>query len=1313
MVKPISVLLITPSVIDQGRTQLWLAQQPDVELHTADSVDAALSLVHNQGFDCVVLDSAAVRRFALESSTLPPLVLLTGTDADEVILEQAVERAHHQRDLENLNANLEAVQSQLELRVGTRTRELLLREHELGQRNRELEALNSIAIGSTFHQDIRSILDNALDRLSSLVPHDGACLMMLDGSRLIVLRDMHERRRLALEQADPNDLPLIQHISRTRQPLIVPEVPKEPRWVPLDPESPINSWLGIPLTVQNQVLGVLSLDKNEPNFYHENHISVLARVAPQVALVLENVTLVRRLEERNLELETLNNIALLISAHTDLAQIVDPLLDELLKFVPADSASLIFVDNSSLMALRNVSPAREARMRAIDVRAMPLANEMLRTMQPLLISDVHVDPRWQRWDMANTPHAYLGIPFIFHGELYGMLTLLKNEPGFYTRTHAESLMRLLRQVSVALENARLMRRVDERSRILEVIDRLIVAVSSSDDLQSALEAMLDQIQKAIPYDSAGLFLSGDSGEQIFATRGLSPAVAQALRQQPSVLTDLTSMLTEQSQPVIINDVTQDARWKAIDGEKIRSWMGIPLIYHERLSGLLTLDKREPNYFTDAHVQQLASIAPQLAMVIEHARLIKHFQARNHELEVLNAIALNVARAPDLEQGMRTVLEQLARLVPHDSASLILFDQEKILFYATRNVPTFDPKVLERMTHVGKPLHREMLNARQPIIIGDVLQDQRWFVLPEYNLIRSWMGTPLIFRDRVLGVLNLDKHEPDFFTPQHAEQVMRVCSQIAAVIESTRLFKSLEQRNLELDVLNTIAIALARDPDLDKGMLVVLEQLERLVPHDSASLVLFYGGRVVLASTRNLPGVSQHILEEPDGYDNRLLREVITGKQPIVIDDVELDARWTHLMGGERIRGWLGVPLIYRDEVLGVLNIDKHEPHFFTPQHAQQAWRVCTQIAVVIENARLLRDLERRVEDRTAQLAAERAQLQIILERMGDAVLYVSQLTVHYVNRRFTELTGFTLEALRADPRGIYQILLTNAGAYEERRTEIANAVMRGEMWQRDFPMIRADGSAFDARLIISGVSGTDGTITGLIALIRDVSQEKALQAQKDRFISTASHELRNPLQLLNNRLFLMRRKPDAMTEHMEALERISDTMNRLVEDLLDVSRFERGVITLRIERIQLDAIVSDLVDLHIPEAEQRGTSLVYLPSPVPLWVDADVGRIRQVITNLLVNALNYTPSGGLIRVKVVGQGGEVRVSVRDTGVGIPPDLKERIFEPFFRVGDSAVRGTGLGLSIAREIVEMLGGTITVESTVGSGSEFTVTLKTTS
>jgi two-component system, OmpR family, phosphate regulon sensor histidine kinase PhoR len=138
-----------------------------------------------------------------------------------------------------------------------------------------------------------------------------------------------------------------------------------------------------------------------------------------------------------------------------------------------------------------------------------------------------------------------------------------------------------------------------------------------------------------------------------------------------------------------------------------------------------------------------------------------------------------------------------------------------------------------------------------------------------------------------------------------------------------------------------------------------------------------------------------------------------------------------------------------------------------------------------------------------------------------------------------------------------------------------------------------------------------------------------------------------------------------------------------------------------------------LVDLHIPEAEQRGTSLVYLPSPVPLWVDADVGRIRQVITNLLVNALNYTPSGGLIRVKVVGQGGEVRVSVRDTGVGIPPDLKERIFEPFFRVGDSAVRGTGLGLSIAREIVEMLGGTITVESTVGSGSEFTVTLKTTS
>ena len=233
-------------------------------------------------------------------------------------------------------------------------------------------------------------------------------------------------------------------------------------------------------------------------------------------------------------------------------------------------------------------------------------------------------------------------------------------------------------------------------------------------------------------------------------------------------------------------------------------------------------------------------------------------------------------------------------------------------------------------------------------------------------------------------------------------------------------------------------------------------------------------------------------------------------------------------------------------------------------------------------------------------------------------------------------------------------------------------------------------------------------------LFRDVGQEKALQAQKDRFIASASHELRTPVTNLKMRLYLARHQPDKVEEHLAAIENSTNHMMNLVENLLDVSRFERGLIVLHPERVTLQELVEQVVEDQRLIAEERSISLGSDVPDAPIAAFVDPDRILQVIANLVTNAINYTPANGRVLVKLLREGQNGRdqavIAVKDTGIGIPSEAAAHIFEPFFRgAGQASVKGTGLGLTIVREIVSLHGGEVAVQSEIGAGSTFFVRL----
>ncbi len=225
---------------------------------------------------------------------------------------------------------------------------------------------------------------------------------------------------------------------------------------------------------------------------------------------------------------------------------------------------------------------------------------------------------------------------------------------------------------------------------------------------------------------------------------------------------------------------------------------------------------------------------------------------------------------------------------------------------------------------------------------------------------------------------------------------------------------------------------------------------------------------------------------------------------------------------------------------------------------------------------------------------------------------------------------------------------------------------------------------------------------------------KRADKMKDEFLAVLSHEVRNPLGAIRNGLYLLRDDRAADARHvLEMMERQLRQLIRLMEDLLEVSRITSGKVVLKQESVELEAVVRDAVDMNRASIDSMGHQLVIHLPHVPVVIRGDRVRLAQVLSNLLSNSAKFTPRGGRIAVDACSENGHVVIRVRDNGIGIPPDMVERVFEMFTQADRSASRqhgGLGIGLSLVRGLVEAHGGSVRAMSAgPGSGSEVEVIL----
>jgi len=522
-----------------------------------------------------------------------------------------------------------------------------------------------------------------------------------------------------------------------------------------------------------------------------------------------------------------------------------------------------------------------------------------------------------------------------------------------------------------------------------------------------------------------------------------------------------------------------------------------------------------------------------------------------------------------------------------------------------------------------------------------------------------------------------------------------------------------ERTAQLEALEEAAAVVSSTLHLDRVLDCILEQGERVIPGDAFNIMLIEGdaARIVRWRGREHLGAEGQVagLAIPVAGCPNLAKMAQTG-EPVVVPDTVSDPDWVSLEGEEWLRSYVGAPIRVGGVTVGFLNVDSSRPGQFGPTDANRLRVFANHAATALENARLRRELchhagrlEQRVQERTAQLAAQYARLEAILHSASTGIAV-------------TDRQG---EILEANP--IVHTWLTERLSPEDAAwllETVRDLARRAE----ERPKAVLELTGLDLELGAAPISEWGTEKAAAVVDIHDVSHLKALDRIKSRFVTDVSHELRTPVATIKMYAYLMRRQPEKWRDYLDPLAQEADHQAQLVLDILQIARVDAGRLMVKPAPTSLDELIEAAIASYYVLAESRELTLEHHPAaggrldapPVVALVDPQ--RMVQVLNNLVENAICYTPEGGRVVVSASRQeaGGRVwaTVAVADTGMGIPEEELAHVFDRFFRGVEPRlmqISGTGLGLSIVREIVELHGGHVTVESRVGEGSTFTVWL----
>jgi PAS domain S-box-containing protein len=500
-------------------------------------------------------------------------------------------------------------------------------------------------------------------------------------------------------------------------------------------------------------------------------------------------------------------------------------------------------------------------------------------------------------------------------------------------------------------------------------------------------------------------------------------------------------------------------------------------------------------------------------------------------------------------------------------------------------------------------------------------------------------------------------------------------------------RSMKKRLNELSLLLAVSQNVSTNIDLKQGMPAILRGALRGTGASGARAIVLNpsGGNPLTFGE----GPASDIMVS---LDRRLMTKLRYSPELILAtpDDIRAALEFdetTHIP----IPSLLAIPLHSHDRFQGIVWLGYRIPGSFDLSERNLLHTLASQAAVLVENARLFATAE-----------GGRRRLAAVLASTSDAVIVTDPTDrVLLINPAMEHL--FDLKAADSANRPVSKIITSKA---------LVEALTNEGDYTHNLEVPVIDGRIFYAS--ISRIKNREGQIFGRVCVLRDITHLKEIDKMKSEFVSTVSHDLRNPLTFMRGYISMLPMVGEINEKQNEYVEKIMngiDQMSKMVDDLLDLSRIEAGM-DFNQDEIALQPLLNDIAEQYWQHAHLAGIKLEVEVLPKNAKIRGDEQLIRQAITNLVGNGIKYAQDSGLMMLRAAKKNSKVIISVKDNGPGIPEENQIRLFEKFYRVkspGTERIKGTGLGLAIVKTIAERHGGTARCHSKPGEGATFFIEL----
>ncbi len=971
------------------------------------------------------------------------------------------------------------------------------------------------------------------------------------------------------------------------------------------------------------------------------------------------------LRSRLRDLDAVYRFADAVAGAPTLDEVLEAALDALLEATGADRASVLLADEAGVLRFR-ASRGLSDRYRAGTEGRSPWPSDA-EDPQPVLVEDIAAAGYEQplvRVLRREGIGALAFLPLVRGERLFGRLGLYRDTP------HSWSDRDVLLARTIANHLATVIERADAEHARHESSSRLALLLEATEHLGQTLdyEELLRRVpQLVVPRiaDGCHIYIARNDDTELVrvAHAHVEPRIT-ALLDEIDAVYDVAQHrripvveVFRTGKPIHRAALKRPLRRVARPGEEervqmeARSLVVVPLETGGRRLGVLAVTSAEPGRHGDEDFVLISELARRVSLALDLVDLHRRAQDSLAQLQaVIAQLPLGVA------------------ITDADHRVVLRNDELERIWGAS--VPLGYDHRASKFPTAGWPLERAI--ERGEVTIGERHEIER------DSETRTLEISAAPVRDADGAIVSAVAILADVTRRSRAEENLRFLAQANEL-----LVASLDWEPTLAAVADLAVPALA-------GYLVI-----DLFDEDDELhwVVAIHADPDKTELVRELRG------QYPPTLSTHPIQVALRTGEPQLLPDLQAEADamahdTKHARAIRRIANTSGLvaPLVARGRTLGTISLGTIEgqPRFDESDLAM-AMELARRISLALDNARLFSE------------AQDRAHAAEALEYVDDGVFLVDEAGIV---RLWNPTAALSLRrpAVEAVGRPIAELL--DGWQSLQSRIPVASEPQTGGASRAQTLPVEVQGE--ERWLSVSAVRFPGGTVYAF----RDVTDERAVEQMKTDFVSTVSHELRTPLAAIYGAAMTLRRRDVVVEESqrdrlLEVVSSEADRLARIVNDILWASRLESGRMSIAIERCDAAAITAEVVDVLRTRAPEGIEVAVSRSRGLP-QVAADPDKLRQILTNLIDNAVKYSPDGGRVEVEIGRSGGRVRFRVTDHGLGVPPAEQDRIFEKFFRLDPNLTRGvggTGLGLYISRELVTRMNGRIWVDSDGRTGSSF--------